>query len=126
MEQARNILKNTGQNVDIIIARSPESTKEKPQVCWFGLSARVSIEEPNFAFDFISFSFYKTRTVCETHEYILKMIFAKPFTKTECMLLFIIDFLQTIMNHTALYLDVKYFIISRFRSPCQEGREGYL
>ena len=32
MEQARNILKNTGQNVDIIIARSPEVSKEKSQV----------------------------------------------------------------------------------------------
>ena len=30
MEQARNILKNTGHHVDIIIARSPESGKEKP------------------------------------------------------------------------------------------------
>ena len=29
MEQARNILKNTGHHVDIIIARSPESGKEK-------------------------------------------------------------------------------------------------
>jgi len=31
MEQARNILKNTSQNVDIIIARSPETSKEKSQ-----------------------------------------------------------------------------------------------
>ena len=30
MEQARNILKNTGHHVDIIIARSPVSGKEKP------------------------------------------------------------------------------------------------
>ena len=29
MEQARNILKNTGQNVDIIIARSPEAARDK-------------------------------------------------------------------------------------------------
>ena len=29
MEQARNILKNTGQNVDIIIARSPEHARDK-------------------------------------------------------------------------------------------------
>ena len=32
MEQARNILKNTGQNVDIIIARSPDAGKDKPAV----------------------------------------------------------------------------------------------
>ena len=99
MEQARNILKNTGQNVDIIIARSPESTKEKPQVCLFGLSARVSIEEPNFAFDFISFSFYKTRTVCETHEYILKMIFAKPFTNIWTKIGFVENVLYTILKN---------------------------
>ena len=32
MEQARNILKNTGHNVDIIIARSPDSARDKPQL----------------------------------------------------------------------------------------------
>ena len=32
MEQARNILKNTGHNVDIIIARSPDAARDKPQL----------------------------------------------------------------------------------------------
>ena len=32
MEQARNVLKNTSRNVDIIIARSPEPTKSKSYV----------------------------------------------------------------------------------------------
>ena len=53
MEQARNILKNTGQNVDIIIARSPEVTRDKAPASHKPLSRRKRrlpvIERPKSA-----------------------------------------------------------------------------
>ena len=53
MEQARNILKNTGQNVDIIIARSPEVARDKAPASHKPLSRRKRrlpvIERPKSA-----------------------------------------------------------------------------